>query len=126
MERKRQQVLLREMTFDLHGRLRLADDLFGAAVESLVSAAALEDWTSRGEALRNIRAYSLALRVIHQDLSRIAEEKHAVFPAELEPWIFERPEGEIAARRHLERLRGIAGAMEMLLDRKLPQGETAS
>ena len=125
MARKRRHVLFREMMFDLYRRLRLADDLFCAAAESLVSAAALEDWSSRSEALRNIRAYSLALRIIHQDLSRIGEEKHAVFPAELGDWIFQLPEGELAAQLHLERLRGIAGGMEMLLDRKLLETEAA-
>ena len=52
MSERSRQILLREMILDLHYRLRLADDLFCDAAESLVSAATLEDWNSRSEALR--------------------------------------------------------------------------
>ena len=102
MSERSQQVLLREMILDLHYRLRLADDLFCNAAESLVSAAALENWNSRSEAVRKIREYSLALRIIHQDQCRIMEGKHAVFPAELEEWTFDLPDGETKAQLHLE------------------------
>ena len=114
-----QQVLFREMIFDLHYRLRLADDLFCAAAESLVSAAALENWSNRSEAVRKIRKYSQALRIIDQDHCRILDGKHAVFPAELEEWIFDHPDGEIAAQLHLKRLHGIASGLELVLNREL-------
>lgn len=119
MSERSQQVLLREMILDLHYRLRLADDLFCNAAESLVSAAALENWNSRGEAVRKIREYSQALRIIDQDLCQIEEGKHAVFPAELEEWIFDLPDGEIEAQLHLKRLHAIAAGLELILNREL-------
>ena len=123
MSEKSRQILRREMILDLHYRLRLADDLFCDAAESLVSAAALEDWNSRSEALRKIGAYSRALRIIHQDHCRITEGKRAVFPAELAEWVFELPEGEVTARLHLERLRAVAEGLELVLDRELLKTE---
>lgn len=119
MSERSRQVLRREMILDLHYRLRLADDLFCDAAESLVSAAALETWSSRSEALRKIGEYSQALRVIHQDHCRITEGRRAVFPAELAEWVFELPEGEVSARLHLERLRAIAAGLELALNREL-------
>ena len=71
------------MILDLHYRLRLVDDLFCSAAESLVSAAALEDWKSRSEVILKIRAYSQTLQIINADLCRIIEGKRAVFPADL-------------------------------------------
>ena len=123
MSERSQPVLLREMILDLHYRLRLADDLFCHAAESLVSAAALENWNSRSEAVRKIREYSQALRIIHQDHCRIVDGKHAVFPAELEEWIFDLPDGETAAQLHLERLRAIAEGLELVLCRELLKTE---
>ena len=114
-----QQILRREMILDLHYRLRLADDLFCDAAESLAAAAALENWESRVESLRKIRAYSQALQVIHQDHCRITEGRRAVFPEELAEWVFELPDGETAAQLHLERLRAIAESLELVLDREL-------
>ena len=125
MSERSQQVLLREMIFDLHYRLRLADDLFCTAAESLVSAAVLEDWNSRNEAIRKIGEYSQALRIIYQDHCLIMTEKHAVFPAELAEWIFDLSDGEIKAQLHLERLHAIAGNLELLLNRKLLEMEAA-
>jgi len=125
MSENSRRVLLREMILDLHYRLRLADDLFCHAAESLVSAAALENWSSRSEAVRKIRAYAQALRIIHQDHCRIVEGRHAVFPAELEEWIFDLPDGETKAQLHLERLRVIAEGMELVLDRELLKMEVA-
>ena len=87
MSEKRQPILFREMILDLHYRLRLVDDLFCSAAESLVSAAALEDWKSRSEVILKIRAYSQALQIINADLCRIIEGKRAVFPADLSEWI---------------------------------------
>ena len=120
-----QKILVREMCFDLLYRLRLADDLFCEAAESLVSASALENWTSRSEALRKIRAYSQALRIIHEDHCRIMEDRHAIFPADLEEWIFDRPDGEIPIQLHLKRLHAIAEGMEVALQRELLKMETA-
>jgi len=119
MSERSQQVLFREMILDLHYRLRLADDLFCNAAESLVSAVALENWNSRSEAIRNIREYSQALRIISLDLSRIIEGKHAVFPADLAEWVFDLPDGEIKAKLHLERLHSIAAGLELVLNQKL-------
>ena len=116
---RNQRVLLREMILDLHYRLRLADDLFCEAAESLVSASALENWGSRSEAVRKIREYSQALQIIHQDFLRIIEEKHAVFPPDLAEWIFDLPDGEIKAQLHLERLHAIAEGLELALNREL-------
>ena len=123
MSERNRQILFREMILGLRYRLRLADDLFCDAAESLVSAAALENWTSRSEAVRKIHEYSQALRIIHLDYCRITEGKRAVFPAELEEWDFELPDGETAAQLHLERLHAIAGGLELVLDRKLLQME---
>ena len=125
MSERSQQILLREMLLDLHYRLRLADDLFCHAAESLVSAAALENWNSRSEAVRTIRAYSQALRIIYQDQRRIMEGKHAVFPAELEEWIFDLPDGETKAQLHLERLHAIAEGLELVLNRELLKMEVS-
>ena len=125
MSGKSRQILLREMMFDLHYRLRLADELFCAAAESLVAAAALEEWNSRSEAIRKIREYSQALRIIHEDHCRIVEGKRAVFPAELAEWIFDLPDGEIAAELHLKRLHAIAEGLELFLDRELLKMELA-
>ena len=125
MSEKTQQVLLREMILDLHYRLRLADDLFCDAAESLVSAAALENWNSRSEAVRKIREYSQALQIIHQDRCLILEGKHAVFPAELAEWIFDLPGGEITAQLHLERLHAIAEGLNLVLNRELLQMEVS-
>jgi len=119
MSERSRQVLRREMILDLHYRLRLADDLFCDAAESLVSAAALENWSSRSEALRKIGEYSQALQVIHQDHCRITEGRRAVFPAELAEWVFELPEGEVSARLHLERLRTVAEGLRLALEREL-------
>jgi len=119
MSDRSQQVLLREMILDLHYRLRLADDLFCEAAESLVSAAALENWSSRSEAIRKIRTYSQSLQIIHQDFLRIIEEKHAVFPPDLAEWVFDLPNGEITAQLHLERLHAIAEGLELILNREL-------
>ena len=113
------QVLLKEMVLDLHYRLRLADEVFCKAAESLVSAVALENWNSRSEAIRKIREYSQALRIIHQDHCLVMEGKRAVFPAELPEWVFELPDGESSAQLHLKRLRAIAEGLELVLDREL-------
>lgn len=122
---RNRQVLFREMILDLHYRLCLADDLFCEAAESLVSAAALENWGSRGEAIRKIRNYSQSLQVIHQDFLRIIEERHAVFPPDLEEWIFDLPDGEITAQLRLERLHGIAEGLKLVLNQKLLKMEFA-
>lgn len=114
-----QQILFREMILDLHYRLRLADDLFCSAAESLVSAAALEDWKSRSEVILDIRKYSQALQIINSDLCRIIEGKRAVFPAELSEWIFDFPDGENKAQLQLERLHAAAQGMEMAVNREL-------
>ena len=119
MNERSQEILLREMILDLHYRLRLADDLFCETAESLVSAAALETWESRSEAIRMLREYSQALRIIHQDCMQILKGKHAVFPADLEEWICDRPDGELAMRLQLERLHSIAESLELMLDREL-------
>ena len=119
MSEKNQEILLREMILDLHYRLRLADDLFCSAAESLVSATALETWSGKSEALRKIREYSQALQIIHQDGIRILNGKHAVFPADLEEWIYDRPGAETAVRLHLERLHSIAEGLELVLNREL-------
>ena len=119
MHDRTQQILLREMILDLHYRLRLADDLFCEAAESLVSAAALENWGSRSEAIRKIREYSQSLQIIHQDFLRIIKEKHAVFPPDLAEWIFDLPNGEITAQLHLERLHAIAEGLGLILNRDL-------
>ncbi|MBQ9336759.1 MAG: hypothetical protein IJS14_05625 [Lentisphaeria bacterium] len=123
MRDRNQQILFREMVLDLHYRLRLADDLFCGAAESLVSAAALENWGSRGEAVRKIREYSQALQIIHQDFCLVVEEKRAVFPPDLAEWVFDRPDGEAAAQLHLKRLHAIAEGLELVLDRELLQME---
>lgn len=120
-----QKILLKEMVFDLLYRLRLADELFCHAAESLVSASALENWTSRSEALREIRGYSQALRIIHEDNCRILDDRHAIFPADLEEWIFDRPDGEIPIQLHLKRLHAIAEGMELALHRELLKMEAA-
>ncbi len=123
MKDRNQRVLFKEMIFDLHYRLRLADDLFCRAAEDLVAAAALEEWSSRAEAVRSIGEYSGALRVIDQDLSLIVEGKQAVFPADLPEWVFDLPDGEFKGQLHLKRLHGIAEAMELAVSRELLQME---
>jgi len=119
MRDRNQQILFWEMILDLHYRLRLADDLFCEAVECLMSAAALENWRSREEAIRKIRTYSQSLRIIHQDFLRVIGEKHAVFPPDLAEWVFDLSNGEITAQLHLERLHAIAGGLELILNREL-------
>ena len=84
-----------------------------------MSAAALENWSSRSETVRAIRAYSQGLRVICHDLCLIMEGKHAVFPPELAEWVFDLPDGEIKAKLHLERLHAIAMGLESALNQKL-------
>ena len=121
MSNRNQEILLREMILDLHYRLRLADDMFCSAAESLVSASALENWSSRSEAVRKIREYSQALRIIHQDFCRILDGKRAVFPAELAEWVFDHPDGESAAQLHLKRLHAIAEGLGLTLNRELIQ-----
>ena len=116
-------IVLKEMLFDLHYRLRLADELFCEAAEALVAAAALEEWKSRSEALEKIRAYSQALQIIHRDQYRIFEDRRAVFPPELAAWVFETPEGEITAELQLKRLHAIAQGLELALDRELLKTE---
>jgi hypothetical protein len=91
------------MIFDLYYRLRLADDLFCSAAESMVSASALEDWKSRSEVILKIREYSQALQIINTDLCRIMQGKHAVFPADLSEWIFDSPDGELKAQKQKKR-----------------------
>ena len=119
MSERKQPILFREMILDLHYRLRLADDLFYSAAESLVSAAALEDWKSRSEVILKIRAYSNALQIINADLCRIVEGKQAIFPVELSDWIFDLPDGETKVQRQLERLHAIAEGLEMTVNREL-------
>lgn len=119
MSERKQPILFREMILDLHYRLRLADDLFYSAAESLVSAAALEDWKSRSEVILKIRAYSNALQIINADLCRIIEGKLAIFPAELPEWIFDFPNGEFKTQNQLERLHAIARGIEMAINREL-------
>lgn len=119
MSKKRQPILFREMILDLHYRLRLVDDLFCSAAESLVSAAALEDWKGRSEVILKIRAYSQALQIINADLCRIIEGKRAVFPADLSEWIFDFPDGEFKVQNQLERLHVIAQGIEMAINREL-------
>lgn len=119
MREKRQPILFREMILDLHYRLRLVDDLFCSAAESLVSAAALEDWQSRSDVIFKIRKYSQTLQIINADLCCIVEGKRAVFPAELSDWIFDLPDGEIKAQNQLERLHAIAEGIEMTVNREL-------
>ena len=119
MSEKRQPILFREMILDLHYRLRPVDDLFCSAAESLVSAAALEDWKSRSEVILKIKEYSQALQIINADLCRLIEGKKAIFPAELSDWIFDLPDGENKVQLQLERLHAIAEGLEMTVNREI-------
>ena len=123
MNDENRQIVRREMMLDLNYRLRLADGLFFAAAETLVSAAALEDWNGRCETLRRIGAYGRALRTIARDLSLVSKGRQTVFPPELAPWIFEGSDGDIAAQLQLKRLRVIAEGMELAVDGELLQME---
>lgn len=119
MSDRSKQILFREMILDLHYRLRLADDLFCYAAESLVSAAALEEWKSRSEVILKIKEYSQALQIINADLCRLIEGKKAIFPAELSDWIFDLPDGENKVQLQLERLHAIAERLEMTVNREI-------
>lgn len=119
MADKIRSVLVREMLYDLAYRLRLADDLFVQAAESLASASVLEEWESRSEACRRIRAYARALRIIDCDLSHTVEGRVVVFPAEIEAWNFGEPGGCELARQLLTRLHTVARGMEFAVEREL-------
>ena len=123
MSDENRRIVRREMMLDLNYRLRLADCMFFAAAETLISAAALEDWSGRSEALRRIGEYGQSLRMIARDLSLVSAGKQAVFPPELAPWIFEGSDGDSAAQLQLKRLRVVAEGMELAVDRELLQME---
>lgn len=125
MPDKNQMILYREMLLDLHYRFSLAEELFCHAAESLISASALEGWRGKREALFKINAYSNALQIIHADLYRILEEKRAVFPPDLQDWIWDQPDAEAKVSLHLERLHVVAEGLQTEVSKELLRLEVA-
>ena len=115
--------IYREMVVDLLYRLRLADDLFCQASESVMSALGLEDAASKMEATSLLRSYAKSLQVIYADFLHLIEGQHVLFPAEISFWQWNEPDGEGAIARTIERLHSIAEGMEMRLNAELIKQE---
>ena len=115
--------IYREMVIDLLYRLRLADDLFCQASETVMSAIGLEDAAGKMEATSLLRSYAKALQIIYADFLHLIEGQHIVFPAEISFWQWNEPDGEEAITRIIERLHTIAEGMEMRLNAELMKQE---
>ena len=115
--------IYREMVIDLLYRLRLADDLFCQASETVMSAIGLEDAAGKMEATSLLRSYAKSLQIIYADFLHLIEGQHIVFPAEISFWQWNEPDGEEAITRIIERLHTIAEGMEMRLNAELMKQE---
>ena len=120
-----QNSIFREMLLDLCFRLRLADDLFVRASAAVVSATAAEDFEYKEQAVRKLCEYAKALRVIYVDFQRVLEGHRVVFPAEVDLWQWDEPNGLAQAVDTLERLHSIADGMLLKLDAELRRKEAA-
>ena len=114
-----QNTIYREMILDLCYRLRLADDLFVRVSAAVVSAASQEELEYREQAIRLLAAYAKALRVIYADFQRVQAGHRAVFPAVVEMWQWDAPDGLGQVVGTLERLHAIADGMQGRLDAEL-------
>ena len=115
--------IYREMVIDLLYRLRLADDLFCQASDSVMSAIGLDDAAGKAEATSLLRSYAKSLQVIYADFLHLVEGQHVVFPAEVSLWQWNEPDGEVAIARIIERLHTIADGMEMRLNAEMARQE---
>lgn len=112
-----------EMVLDLLYRLRLADDLFCQASDSVMSAMGLGDVSGKAGATNLLRAYAKALQVIYADFLHVIEGQHVVFPAEVSLWQWNEPNGEETIARNIERLHAIADGLEMRLNAEIVKQE---
>ena len=115
--------IYREMVLDLLYRLRLADDLFCQASDSVMSAMGLGDVSGKAGATNLLRAYAKALQVIYADFLHVIEGQHVVFPAEVSLWQWNEPNGEETIARNIERLHAIADGLEMRLNAEIVKQE---
>ncbi len=117
--------IFREMVLDLCYRLRLADDLFVRASAAVVSATAAEDFEYKEQAVRRLGFYAKALRIVYADFQRVLEGRRVVFPAEVDLWQWDEPNGLAQVVGTLERLHSIADGMLLKLDAELVKKEVA-
>ena len=73
-------IMLKEMSFDLSYRLRLAEDLFCEAATAVMAANTFDDFTWKQQASQKVHDYAQTLFVIHDDLIRIHDTQPIIFP----------------------------------------------
>lgn len=112
-------VMLKEMSFDLCYRLRLAEDLFCQAASAVVAANAFDDFTWKQQASKMVRDYAQALLVIYDDLTRIHDTQPIAFPREPAEWVWEMPHPIATLTAFLERMQAAAQAMNAILRNRL-------
>jgi hypothetical protein len=123
MSTNRKNIILREMLADLWYRLALADDLFAQATDSLMAAMSIEDFDSKRGALEQLNGYARALQLIHVDYMHLLDKGHLVFPAALDDWQWNEPDGEEQIANTLERLHSIAEMMKRRIAAELAAEE---
>lgn len=112
-----------EMVVDLLYRLRLADDLFCHASETVLAAISLGGISGKAEAVESLRSYAKALRVIYADFLHVIKGHHIVFPAEMSLWQWNESGCDVAFVQAVERLHSIADGMEMKLSGEMVKRE---
>lgn len=123
MPDKTENVMMREMVLDLCYRLRLADDLFCIAADSVVTAMETDEFSAKLATLDDIREYAESLRIVAADFERIFDQKRLVFPPDVADWIWEQPNAETQISLYLERMHSNAHGMELVLDAELVKHE---
>ena len=113
------QSITHELVLALLYRLRLADDLFCQATDTVVSAVSIGDQSVKESAVTLLHDYSKALRVIHADFLLVMGSNRAEFPRDFEGWQWNEPDGESKVSFTLERLHAIAEGMQLKLEAKL-------
>lgn len=112
-------IMLKEMSFDLSYRLRLAEDLFCEAATAVMAANTFDDFTWKQQASQKVHDYAQTLFVIHDDLIRIHDTQPIIFPREPAEWVWEQPQPTAILTAFLERMQAVAEAMDAILCKRL-------
>jgi len=112
-------IILREMLLDISYRLRICDDAFCRCGDLMMSAMTLSDFKMKFEALRGMRNYAQDVQLIALDLKHLMEVRRIVFPAELQDWIWDEENPEIAVTLYLERIHSAAESLSLAVRSEL-------
>ncbi|MBP5300488.1 MAG: hypothetical protein J6Y80_03690 [Victivallales bacterium] len=111
--------IYREMLFDLRHRLTLSEEQYGSCADALLDALEKEEIAYKLLITNKLYDYSRNLRLIYADFRRLGLGGNVSFPAEMPSWLWHEPDGPAAFAATLDRLHGIAGALDRRLASEL-------